>query len=142
MLASGIAAAQHHHPTSPAAPDPRALVDFPPELQQHTLANMRDHLLALEQITIALSRGRNEEAARIAEDRLGMSSLPLYGADEAARFMPQGMQDAGTAMHHAASRFAIEATNAGVTGETRPAVAALGEVMSACNACHAGYRIR
>ena len=52
--------------------------------------------------------------------------------------MPKGMQDAGTAMHKAASRFALKAQE----GEVLPAYKALNEVTSACVACHAGYRIR
>lgn len=71
-----------------------------------------------------------------------MTSLRLHGAHEVAKFMPQGMQDAGTAMHRAASRFALEAQNAGVTGELKPVLGALGEVMSACVGCHAGYKLQ
>jgi hypothetical protein len=52
------------------------------------------------------------------------------------------MQDAGTAMHRAASRFAIEAQNAGVTGDLRPALGVLGDVTGACVGCHAGYRLK
>jgi len=52
------------------------------------------------------------------------------------------MQDAGTSMHKAASRFVIEAQNVGVTGELKPALGALGEVMAACVGCHAGYRLK
>lgn len=145
----GVAWAQHHghgqqhdggHGT--VAPDTRILVKFPPMLAEHTLTNMRDHLLALQEITDALAQGAPDRAARIAENRLGMSSLKVHGAHEVAKFMPQGMQDAGTAMHHAASRFAIEAQNAGVTGDLKPALAVLGEVMNACVSCHAGYRLK
>ena len=53
--------------------------------------------------------------------------------------MPQGMQDIGTQMHKAASRFALEATNAGATGDMRKALTALAEVTSQCVACHAAY---
>jgi hypothetical protein len=126
---------------APAA-DTREFVQFPPELVEHTIANMRDHLLTLQQINEALAGGEPEKAGKIAEDRLGMSSLRLHGAAEVAKYMPQGMQDAGTAMHKAASRFAIEAQNLGVTGELRPALGALGEVMAACVGCHAGYRLK
>lgn len=147
LLASGFARAQHHgHPApggAPSAPpDTRALVQFPPALVEHTLANMRDHLAALQEISEALAGGRNDRAAKIAEERLGMSSLPRHGAHDVAKFMPQGMRDAGTAMHRAASRFAIEAQNAGATGDFKPALGALGQVMSACVGCHAGYRLR
>lgn len=103
---------------------------------------MRDHLVALQEISEALARGRNDEAAKLAEERLGMSSLQRHGAREVAKYMPEGMRDAGTAMHRAASRFAIEAQNAGATGELRPALAALSDVMRACAGCHAGYRLK
>jgi hypothetical protein len=106
------------------------------------MANMRDHLLTLQQINEALADSEPEKAGKLAEERLGMSSLRLHGAAEVAKYMPQGMQDAGTAMHKAASRFAIEAQNVGVTGELKPALGALGEVMSACVGCHASYRLR
>lgn len=147
LLASGLALAQHNGPHAPGgtpAPfaDTRALVQFPPALVEHTLANMRDHLAALQEISEALAGGRNGQAAKIAEERLGMSSLQRHGAHDVAKFMPQGMRDAGTAMHRAASRFAIEAQNAGATGDLRPALGALGKVMSACVGCHAGYRLK
>jgi cytochrome c556 len=44
-------------------------------------------------------------------------------------------------MHKAASRFAIEAANAGATGDAKPALAALGAVTAQCVACHAAYRL-
>jgi hypothetical protein len=147
VLSVGYASAQHrmhqgHMDQGAPAADTREFVQFPPELVEHTIANMRDHLLALQQIDEALARGEPEKAGKIAEERLGMSSLRLHGAAEVAKYMPQGMQDAGTAMHKGASRFAIEAQNVGVTGELKPALAALGEVMAACVGCHAGYRLK
>lgn len=146
LLAAGFASAQHHGhhaPDGPARPaDTRALVEFPPALAEHTLANMRDHLAALQEINAALARGQNDAAARIAETRLGMTSLQRHGAHEVAKYMPQGMRDAGTAMHRAASRFAIEAQTAGATGELKPALGALADVVAACVGCHAGYRLK
>ena len=56
--------------------------------------------------------------------------------------MPKGMQDIGSEMHRSASRFAIEAQNAGVTGELRPALEALSYVTAQCVGCHASYRFR
>jgi hypothetical protein len=147
VLAGSTAIAQHHghqhhkgHGTT--ATDTRVLVKFPPELVEHTLANMRDHLLTLQEINQALAQGQYDEASKIAEERLGMSSLRLHGAREVAKFMPQGMRDAGTALHRAASRFAIEAQNSAVTDDLKPALAALGGVISACVGCHAGYRLK
>ena len=85
--------------------------------------------------------GDFETAAYVAEHRLGMSSLELHGASHIAPFMPKGMQDIGTEMHRAASRFAVAAENASVSNDVRAALAALGDVMQQCVACHATYRL-
>ena len=124
-----------------AGPDTREAVHFPRLLREHTLANMREHLATLEKVQDALARGAYDEASSLAEHRLGLSSLEAHGAHEVAPFMPAGMQEAGTAMHRAASRFAIEATNAGATGDSKPAMAALARLTAQCVACHAAYRL-
>ena len=121
--------------------DARQLVNFPEPMRVHTIANMRDHLLALQEIDMALSKSDFDKAGSIAEGRLGMSSLELHGAAHIAPYMPQGMQEIGTQMHRAASRFAVEAQTASVSNDVRPALAALGTVMQQCVACHAAYRL-
>lgn len=129
-------------PSSQAVQDRRQEVTFPPEMKQHTLSNMRDHLLALQEMQSALAQQAYDRAAELAEQRLGMSSLGLHGAHDVAKFMPRGMQDAGTAMHRSASRFALAARDVSATGDLKPALAAMSEVMGACVACHAGYRLK
>ena len=140
-----VAAAQapmHDVPaTQGASDDSRQLVRFPEPMRLHTIANMRDHLLALQEIDDALSRSEFDKASRIAEERLGMSSLEAHGAAHLAPYMPQPMQDVGTAMHRAASRFALAAQDASVGNDVRPALAALASVMQQCVACHAAYRL-
>jgi hypothetical protein len=121
-----------------AEPDTRQLVELPPMMQTHMMANMRDHLAAINEILISMAQDDLEKAADIAENRLGMSSLKSHGASHMATFMPEGMRKAGTGMHRAASRFALKAQE----GEALPAYEALSEVTSACVACHSGYRIR
>jgi len=123
-----------------AVTDTREVVRFPRALRSHTLANMRDHLATLQQVQEALARADYERAADLAEKRLGLSSLEAHGAHEVAPYMPQGMQELGTGMHKAASRFAIEASNAGATGDAKPAIAALARLTAQCVACHAAYR--
>lgn len=141
-LSAGCAHPGSGHAHGAAAPpDVRQLVNFPDEMRQHTLTNMRDHLLALAQIQEALATGAHERAAQVAEQRLGMSSLQAHGAHEASRHMPQGMQDIGTSMHRHASRFAVEVTNSAVTGKLEPALAALARTTQACVACHSAYRL-
>ena len=124
------------------AGDPRVEVEFPAELREHTLANMRDHLLTLQEIQAALAAGKFDQAGEISERRLGMSSLDAHGAHDVAKYMPQGMQDAGGAMHRNASRFALAAQNASVTQDVKPALAVLADVTASCVACHAAYRLK
>jgi hypothetical protein len=121
--------------------DPRQLVSFPEPMRMHTLENMRDHLLALQEITFALAKSDYDGAARIAEQRLGVSSLERRGAAHVARYMPREMQAIGTQMHRSASRFALDAQGAGASNDIRPALAGLGTVMQQCVACHAAYRL-
>jgi hypothetical protein len=134
-------AAADHAALAPGA-DSRVMVQFPEMLRTHTLANMRDHLLALAEIQDQLARGAYDKASDIAEQRLGMSSLGLHSAHDVAKFMPQGMQAAGTAMHRSASQFAIVAKDASVTGDLKGSLAALATVSQTCVACHAAYRIQ
>jgi len=118
--------------------DTRKLVELTERMQHHMLANMRDHLVALNAILAAMAQGHLEQAAEVAESRLGMSSLDRHGARHMAGFMPKGMREAGNRMHRTASRFALMAQE----GDAAQAYRALAKVIGACVACHAGYRIR
>ncbi|MEJ1297617.1 MAG: hypothetical protein RPU64_01385 [Candidatus Sedimenticola sp. (ex Thyasira tokunagai)] len=124
-----------------AADENRQLVKFPDMMREHMLGNMRDHLLALETITRQLANQQFEEAAAVAESRLGMSATQSHGAAHMAPFMPPGMATIGTEMHRAASRFSIAAQNAAIDGGMSKAFAALSDVMQQCVACHSGYRV-
>lgn len=123
-----------------AASDARELVDMPAPMTQHMLSNMRDHLLAITEIQQALGAGEVQQAADIAEQRIGFSSLQAHGAAHMAPFMPKPMQDIGTQMHRAASQFALVAQETGADGNVARAVAALSKVTQQCVACHAAYR--
>lgn len=148
----------HQKHMAATAKDSRQAVDFPPEMREHTLSNMRDHLQALSDILAAMSDARYAKAAGIARARLGMDSPSAEGCkNEAApasqmsrtanmdhqmsRFMPEGMRKAGLEMHESASAFAAEAAKAGRTGNARAALAALSKVTRQCTACHSAYRI-
>lgn len=120
----------------------RQTIELPPTMREHMLANMRDHLTALTEIQSALAAGKYEQAADIAENRIGMSSLQQHGASHMAPYMPRAMQDIGTSMHRAASRFARVAQEAAVAKEPARAVGALAEVMQQCVACHASFRVK
>jgi hypothetical protein len=121
-----------------ASKDTRVYVELPEMMQKHMLANMRDHLSAINDILVFLSDGELDKAAETAEYRLGMSSLESHGASHMAKFMPEGMREIGTSMHRAASRFALIAQE----GEASPAYKALSNITSACVACHSGYKVK
>jgi cytochrome c556 len=125
---------------SHAAGDARQLVKMPEPMVQHMLSNMRDHLLAITEIQQALGKGDYQSAADIAEKRIGLSSLGSHGASHMAPLMPKQMQDIGTQMHKAASRFSLIAQESSADGNVLRAVGALAEVTAQCVACHASYR--
>lgn len=127
------------------AADSRELVKMPAMMQEHMLASMRDHLVALDEILAAVSAENYDQASKVAEERLGMSSFDLHGASHMAPYMPKPMQEAGGSLHRAASRFAIAAQDADIDrsyASMKTLMGALSEMTAACNACHAGYRIR
>jgi len=151
----------HQPPTAaPDGGDGRQLVNFPPEMRQHTLANMRDHLLALSEILAAMSAGQYTKASQVAGARLGMDSPSAAGCqDEKAaakpqmskapdmdhrmgEFMPEAMRKLGLDMHQAASTFAGEAAKAAKTGNAKPALAALSRVTQQCTSCHSTYKVQ
>ena len=164
-LAAGVAAhgqdhtpLAHHHPMAATLNDSRQLVHFPPEMRDHTLANMRDHVQVLSDILDAMAKVDYGKAGQIAQARLGMDSPSAQGckpqsADappmstapdmehQMAQFMPDGMRNIGLEMHQSASDFAAEAAKAGKTGNPRLALAALNRVTRQCVACHSSYKL-
>jgi hypothetical protein len=119
----------------------RELVELPPPMRAHMLNNMRDHLIAIETISRQLAAGDYGAAADTAEAHLGMSSIQAHGGPMMAPYMPEGMRAIGGAMHHAASRFAVDVRDAEVNDDLGAAFGGLAEVMAQCVACHAAYRV-
>lgn len=159
LLLSAAGAAQEHDHShmhmTPATPDARQLLDFPPPMRDHMLANMRDHVETLHAILDALAAGDPGKAGAIADARLGLGApgaascdpkAAAKGADKMATMMgehmPEQMRAYGFAMHQAASNFAASATKAKESGDLKPALAALAEVTQNCATCHAAYRLR
>ena len=116
--------------------DKRQFVEMPKMMQAHQLANMRDHLMAINEILMSMAADDLDKAAKIAESRLGMSSLSTHGSSHMAKVIPKEMGAIGQSMHKAASRFALKAEE----GEALPAYKALQEITAACVACHAAYK--
>ena len=110
-------------------------------IRNHVLENMRDHLLALTAIQQHLELEEYEKATAAAENPLGMSSLNSHGTSHMARLMPTDMQQIGTQMHKAASRFATIVQEGGLGGSTNKIAESLAGVVQQCVACHSSYRV-
>ena len=124
-----------------AADDSRQLVEFPDMMKNHMLANMRDHLVSLTEIQQYIASGDFEKASDVAEERLGLSSLDDHDAAHMAQMMPKEMQEIGTGMHKAASKFALSIEEAGASGDIKPALGVLAVLMQKCVSCHSAYRV-
>lgn len=142
IVMSNFALAQHDHSHVTSAEDSRIAVEFPESMKQHTLTSMRDHLLAISQIQEAIGNGQYDQAAHIAETRLGQSALKSHHALESSKFMPKGMQDIGSQMHRSASKFAVEVQNSSATGDVKQALLALSKTTQSCVACHSAYKLK
>jgi hypothetical protein len=156
-LAAATAIAQDHdhmQMMTKMAKDTRTEVDVPGPMKAHMLSNMRAHQQAVAEILAALAKGDGEGAAKIAETRLGLGSpgsaacKPNAKSGELgdmpkmmASHMPDEMLALGMTMHAQASKFAEEAGKVKQGGDLRPALAELSQVVQACNACHAAYRL-
>jgi hypothetical protein len=143
-----------HMKMSPKMGDTRQEVDAPSPMRTQMLSHMRGHAEAIAEIVAALGKGDGAAAAKVADARLGMASSgaaackPNAETGELgdmpammARHMPDEMRALGLTMHEQASKFAQEAAKIGPGGDMRPALAELSQVVQACNACHAAYRL-
>ena len=137
-----LAHAHGHADLSGVMPDARIAVAFPAPLRAATLTHMRDHLASIGRITAYLATREFDQAAEVAESRLGMSSMALHNAHEAAQYMPPAMRELGHSLHARASEFALKAKDAGATGELGPALVALARVQESCVACHTAFRFK
>lgn len=123
------------------AQDMRTRVEMPSAARETMREDMRDHLLALNEILAAMAKGEMGQAGEIAESRLGVSAMGKHRAlprdGRPGPHMPEAMHSIGVSGHRAASAFA----DAAVAGDVEAAMALLPEVMGACVACHYAYRV-
>lgn len=120
----------------------RQSAELPSHVSKQLMSNMRDHLKALEEVTLLLAESKYVEAADTAEKRLGMYSVEIHYQKFVGKYMPKGMRNIGRQMHQAASDFALSAREAEKDGGLNKAFAALSQVMKQCIACHDLYRAK
>ena len=156
--------ANHMQHMSANGNDSRQLLNYPPDVRVHALANMRRHLQALAEIMDAFANAKYIEAAEIADTRLGMDSsgaagcrpdtlkmdmktMPMSEFDhlnhQMALLMPEKMRELGQNMHRSANEFAVKARDAGKDSKNVTAAAvALAKIAQQCAVCHESYRMQ
>ncbi len=152
--------------------DPRNLVEMPPKMQQHFLANMRGHFVSLDAIIAALADEDFEKAADIADNQLGMHKR--HQCEDAGHENHKGHQqehdhksiakelgkelDSDKSQEHKGfgkvmppemkamgmqlHHAASEFATVAKNGDTQESLKALQKVSSACVACHQAFRVR
>ena len=156
--------AQHNFPVS----DNRQMLNYPPDVRTHALANMRSHLNALAEMMNAFANGKYTEAADIADSHLGMKSTGATACKpdttkrametnmkmpamtetdhlnhQMAQLMPDKMRELGQNMHKSANDFAAKARNAAKDSKyVQDAALALARIPQNCVACHEVYRMQ
>jgi len=124
------------------AEDNRQLAKLPPAAQEALREEMRDNLLAINEILTLMAAGKVKEAGQFAETSLGKSAMGKHrGKPLDARpgaHMPQDMHQIGIDGHGAASEFAKVAAS----GDREKALALLPKLTEGCVACHYSWRTR
>jgi hypothetical protein len=122
--------------------DSRQLATLPPPAQEALREEMRDNLVALNEVLSLMVAGKVKEAGEVAEAKLGVSAMGKHRSKpmdaRPGPHMPPAMHGIGMDGHKAASEFAAVAK----TGDRDKALALLPNLTSACVGCHFSYRTR
>jgi hypothetical protein len=135
--ATPVAAAAPGQPSAEAALerlDPRAPVPLLPHMAQHQKANMREHLIAVQTIALAMARG-DFAAIEQASARLGLSPDMERMCNHMGQGAP-GFTEQALAFHRSADGIAAAAR----THDDAAVMKALGATLQLCTGCHATFR--
>jgi hypothetical protein len=117
-----------------AALDGRTGVPLAPRMALHMRENMRDHLVVVQEVALALAEDDLDAVARAA-DRLGSSPVNAMMCSHMGAGAP-GFAERGLGMHRSADGIAASARE----GDRAATLRALGETLATCTGCHAEYR--
>lgn len=124
------------------AEDARQLAVLPAPAQEALREEMRDNLVAINEVLSLMAAGQVKEAGEVAESKLGQSAMGKHRSKpfeaRPGPHMPPAMHGIGMDGHRAASEFAAAAK----AGDRDKAQTLLPNLTSACVACHFSYRIR
>lgn len=121
----------HQHDMSMT--DTRISLGLSPEMKQHQLSNMREHVEAVSSIIGLMSENKFEDASKMAHSKLGLTPemqkmCSMFGNE---KFMALGF-----AFHKSGD----DLGDALRTKDTNASLHALNKTMQYCVECHATYR--
>lgn len=122
---------QQHHMM--AAEDGRTSLNLPPQMKQHQLSNMRNHLDAVRRIISALSMEQFDQASQIASQELGLTEQMQMMCN---RFDNESFKEMGLAFHKSGDELALVLKG----GDAQKSLQALGATMNYCVSCHATFK--
>ncbi len=122
---------EHHRDMSMT--DTRISLNLSGKMKRHQLADMRDHLAAINDIVGLMAGNRYAEAAEVAHDRLGLTPqmqkmCNMLGNEKATEL--------GLAFHRSGDDLA----DALKTQDVGKSLSALNKTIQYCVACHAMFR--
>jgi cytochrome c556 len=121
----------HHHEMSMI--DTRISLGVSPEMKQHQLSNMREHVEAIKSIVGLMSESKFEDASKIAHAKLGLT--PEMQA-MCGMFNNEKFEKLGLAFHKSGD----DLGDALQTKDVNASLRALNKTMQYCVECHATYR--
>ncbi len=121
----------HHHDMSMM--DTRTSLGVSPEMKQHQLSNMRQHVEAITSIVGLMSESKFEEASKIAHSKLGQT--PEMQA-MCSMFNNEKYKTLGLAFHKSGDDLGAALQ----TKDVKASLNALNKTMQYCVECHAAYR--
>jgi hypothetical protein len=117
--------------------DVRTVIQLSSQHRALVLAEMREFLSGLQQISDALSRDDMETVASMARS-LG-TSMSQHMPTDLKQALPQGFRKQGHAVHSSFDQIALDAESLGENSHT---LSQLAETLSVCVSCHSVYQIR
>lgn len=121
----------HHHDMS--AMDTRISLGLSPEMKQHQLSNMREHVEAVKSIIGLMSENKFEDASKIAHSKLGLTPEMQQMC---SMFNDEKFMALGFAFHKSGD----DLGDALKTRDVATSLRALNKTMGYCVSCHATYR--
>ncbi len=116
--------------------DERTPLPLSPMMANHQKQNMREHLVAVQEMVAGLSTG-DFAAVEKAASRIGYSEGMGQMCTHMGAAAP-GFTDQALSFHRAADRIAAAARD----GDQARVLAELGETLRACTGCHAAWKQR